>query len=472
MKLERIKKLSWKTWVIIVIVASLISAFGTAYVYSQNSSQTITIQPASFTETASYIIFKVGDTIYAKNGTTGEIEFCGTDASQIINNAINSLECGAILIKRGTYEITETIKLKSYIMLKGEGKYATKLIIKGATGKIDGISIENTSGVRICDLWVDCRTYDQCATIAGQNVNNCTIYNCKLENLDEIFAVYFAGPSNPDVENNVLDKNNKMINCEVYGEFTGDVLSWSYQMDSQIVGCEIYGRVALYLGKNNIFANNIIYGSPNQGIWITGDYYNLNIYGNIFRNLPNGDAIRVTGNVYGLKVANNLFLDVGGDGGQAIYLGDYCQAEIENNKFYGTNSQGIVVGCNGKIVLNGNTFFNCNTLNKEWFNGGAVISIAGNKNLFVVMENNIIESYNLNGVPLIIDDWNGSPSTWGVFINNVFNTTNPFYGANHPTLGNNAYTQLSDLIANYLSQGINYNNIGYNGTSLELLTEG
>ena len=422
--------------------------------------------------TASYIIFKKGTRTYAKNGIYGHIEYEDTDSSSVIQNAINSIESGTILIKKGTYEITKTITLKNYITLMGEGKYATKLLVNGATGKIDGIGIQDTTGVRIANLWVDCKTYNQCATIAGGNVNNCVVYNCILENLNQTFAVYFAGPSSPDVENEILDKNNKMLYCDIYGEHTGDVLSWSYQMDSQIIGCRIYGRVALYKGKNHIFANNIIYGSPDQGIWITGNYYNLNIHGNIFRNLPNADAIKTSGNAYGLKVANNLFLDVGGDGGQAIWLGDYCQAEIENNKFYGTNSQGIVVGCNGKVVLNGNTFFDCNALNKEWYNGGAIISIHGDKNLLVIVENNIVDSYNTNGVPVLISDNNAEPTTRGIFINNAFNTTNPFWGANHPTLGNNSYTQLADLIANYLADGINYNNISYTDTSMALLTEG
>ncbi|RLI84672.1 MAG: hypothetical protein DRP01_07730, partial [Archaeoglobales archaeon] len=422
--------------------------------------------------TASYIIFKKGNKTYAKNGTYGHIEFESTDSKTVIQNAIDNTESGIILIKKGTYEITERIALKNYITLMGEGKHATKLLVNGATGKIDGIGIHNTTGVRIANLWIDCKTYDQRATIAGSNVNDCTVYNCKLENLDEIFAVYFAGPSSPDVENEVLDKNNKLINCDIYGEYGADVLSWSYQMDSQIIGCNIYGRVALYKGKNHIFANNIIYGSPNQGMWITGNYYNLNIHDNIFRNLPNGSGIVTTNNVYGLKISANLFLDVGSTNGQAINLQNYCEAEIENNKFYKTNAKGVLIQCDGKVVLNGNTFFDCNTNNNSWYNGGAMIVIFGNKNLLIIMENNIIDSYNTNGVPLVINDNDQDPTARGIFINNAFNTTNPFYGSNHPTLGDNSYTQLSDLISNYLAQGINYNNISYTDTSMALLTEG
>ena len=114
-----------------ILLVALICIGTTSYVLSQNSSQTITIEPASFTETASYIIFKVGDTYYAKNGTTGEIEFSGTDASQVIQSAINALPSehgGTVFLKAGKYIITHTIYLnKTHVQLRGEGTYATWL---------------------------------------------------------------------------------------------------------------------------------------------------------------------------------------------------------------------------------------------------------------------------------------------------------------------------------------------------------
>jgi len=74
-------------------------------------------------ETASYIIFKEGTTYYAKNGETGQIEFSGTDASTVIQSAINALlDEGRIVIKRGVYEIGSEISGKSNIVIVGEGK--------------------------------------------------------------------------------------------------------------------------------------------------------------------------------------------------------------------------------------------------------------------------------------------------------------------------------------------------------------
>jgi parallel beta-helix repeat protein len=71
---------------------------------------------------ASYIIYKEGDMIYAKNGRTGAIEFSGTDASAVIQAAINALSNGGkILIKKDTYHIGSEITLKPFITIEGEG---------------------------------------------------------------------------------------------------------------------------------------------------------------------------------------------------------------------------------------------------------------------------------------------------------------------------------------------------------------
>jgi len=74
-------------------------------------------------ETASYIIFKVGTTYYAKNGETGEIEFSGTDASTVIQSALNALpaEGGRIFIKAGTYVISTPISVPDNTEVCGEG---------------------------------------------------------------------------------------------------------------------------------------------------------------------------------------------------------------------------------------------------------------------------------------------------------------------------------------------------------------
>ena len=71
----------------------------------------------------SYIIYKDGDLVKAKNGGTGVVEFSGVDAAEVIQQAINALKNGGkIFIKAGTYEITETITIPQdkNITIEGE----------------------------------------------------------------------------------------------------------------------------------------------------------------------------------------------------------------------------------------------------------------------------------------------------------------------------------------------------------------
>jgi len=94
-------------------------------------------------ETASYIIFKVGTTYYAKNGETGEIEFSGTDAATVIQSAIDAIgsKGGKIFIKSGVYEISKPIKVNwdadQFISIQGEGEGYNRTILRLADGVND-----------------------------------------------------------------------------------------------------------------------------------------------------------------------------------------------------------------------------------------------------------------------------------------------------------------------------------------------
>jgi len=90
-------------------------------------------------EPASYIIWKEGDQIYAKDGHTGQIPFKGKDVATVIQSAIDALvDGGRILVKRGTYPCSNTINLKEKVTLEGEGIEAT---ILNFASDVDGINI-------------------------------------------------------------------------------------------------------------------------------------------------------------------------------------------------------------------------------------------------------------------------------------------------------------------------------------------
>ena len=72
---------------------------------------------------ASYIIFIDNSTIYVKNGTTGQIDYSGTNASDIIQNVINavSINGGLLSFKEGTYNFDTVIYIHSNIWFQGSG---------------------------------------------------------------------------------------------------------------------------------------------------------------------------------------------------------------------------------------------------------------------------------------------------------------------------------------------------------------
>lgn len=84
-------------------------------------------------QSASYIIYKDKSTIKAVNGTTGVVDYSGTDAATVIQNAINSFDdssdgAGVIFIKRGTYTISTQIDINyDRISIRGEGPQSTTL---------------------------------------------------------------------------------------------------------------------------------------------------------------------------------------------------------------------------------------------------------------------------------------------------------------------------------------------------------
>ena len=80
-----------------------------------------------FGETAEYIVFKdswFGGTCYAKNGTSGKIESSGSNASLVIQYAVDEINVsggGLLYLKSGEYIIRSTIELCKEISVVGSG---------------------------------------------------------------------------------------------------------------------------------------------------------------------------------------------------------------------------------------------------------------------------------------------------------------------------------------------------------------
>ena len=130
-------------------------AAGTAAAPANTAS---VIEPGSMVSGASYIVFADGSNYYVRNGRTGEIQFSGTDAGQVINSAINALPSGAgsIQLTEGTFNVGSTINLKSYVTLEGQGAGVTRLsAVGGITTAV--VKIPATTGGN-WTAWVNLRS--------------------------------------------------------------------------------------------------------------------------------------------------------------------------------------------------------------------------------------------------------------------------------------------------------------------------
>ena len=75
-------------------------------------------------EAVSYIVFTDGSRYYVKSGSTGMIEYSDTDASKVIQYAINranALGGGIVHLRAGRYRLSSSIAMKAGVILQGEG---------------------------------------------------------------------------------------------------------------------------------------------------------------------------------------------------------------------------------------------------------------------------------------------------------------------------------------------------------------
>jgi len=78
-------------------------------------------------EQVSYIIYIESGIVKALNGTTGMVDFSGTNAATVIQMSIDSLIGGIIFIKKGIYNITKNLTIHQGIIIEGEGEQSTIL---------------------------------------------------------------------------------------------------------------------------------------------------------------------------------------------------------------------------------------------------------------------------------------------------------------------------------------------------------
>jgi len=141
-------------------------------------------------ETASYIFFKDGDLVKAKNGQTEKIEFSDEDAATVIQQVFNLANVNLIFFKNGAYNITDTVISPTAFqqpIIIGENPKGTIfdysgidadkacLKFKGGSGVLTGGLIEN-----ICFRGNTGSYGIECADVDGFTIRNCRFETNKV----------------------------------------------------------------------------------------------------------------------------------------------------------------------------------------------------------------------------------------------------------------------------------------------------
>ena len=333
----------------------------------------------------SYIIYTDGTTVYAKNGYTGQIDFKGSDASTVIQHALDSLTPDRTwketVIIKGNLIIRTTISIHSYTRVLINGKlqlqtgatYST-INIYGANdveiigGIVDGnmegmtsnealIVVDSSDNITIRDMAIINFPKRGIMITNSKNINVKNIY---LENQGTGLIDYGWGINTANVKNciieNVLGKNVRNHVIDAGGENISI---------KNVFALNAYGALVVF-GKNilveNIFAE-----------MITNDYYAI-VVGSDIASYTRSNNI----------VVKNSYIYFGRGG---IFVQQTEQSSILNNFIFGTrNDAGIVISQvnagNDNIEIQGNTVYNC------------LVGIYVTGNNHKITKNNVINSDN------------------------------------------------------------------------------
>lgn len=232
------------------------------------------------TETYTYIINVSGANYQTTDGTTGQIYYQSTSATQVINNAIGNLTQGqSILFRSGTYNLHGSItsKNKNNITLVFENN--AKLFVGNGMNNA-AIFLDNSYNCLIFGVTIDGNAANQGIsteqtdfegiTIFGSNnkVENATIYNCRMHGVR-------IGSSATTINSGVI--NSKIYNCGWNG-FSADmgIEEDSYCINTEIYGCGDVG--ATTGGINTRIEGNYIH-DMNGTTGDTGSHWGIGIEG-------------------------------------------------------------------------------------------------------------------------------------------------------------------------------------------------
>lgn len=153
------RKLGLKTVFLLLVSVSALLVSVCYYTWANNSS-TFTISQGVYPGAPSYTIWKEDSTYYAKN-SFGVLTYYGTNASNVVNNAIDALpstEGGLLHFTSQIFYFTHSIVIeRTNVHLEGEGSDNTKLYLNDNSNchliSITPSTLKNFISIRHMTLW-------------------------------------------------------------------------------------------------------------------------------------------------------------------------------------------------------------------------------------------------------------------------------------------------------------------------------
>ena len=267
-------------------------------------------------EPASYIIYH-GNEYYAQNGTTGALDFSGSDAATVIQSAVETLtEGGLIVLRRGVYILTATITLGHGIYLLGE---------QGSVLRVGDGAHSDTNPFNMIEVTGDNVTIDN-LELDGNAQSNPNLAGTTLD----------PPPANPNMQSGILvrsGQNGEIANCYIHDIWNAGI--WLAAIDGDVRGCEITSCQIQGTGKSQTDPSTTNAPQSASAVYV----------------------FRVNGSTSGSIIHDNVIIDVFGQG---IYLHFDTDSIVSDNILSKTpgssdSTAGIIIDDSAKrITIRGN----------------------------------------------------------------------------------------------------------------------
>lgn len=409
-------QVSLKKLVVVNFCILLVLSMG-MYAFAATPTSTFWISSGIYPR-SEYTIWKEGDNCFAKD-KNGQLDFDGTNASDVIGNALNALTVGRpskeTVTIIGLYTITATIKIPSYTHLDlTEAKFVVSPsgstfqvfenedtvsgnshisieggIIDGNRGETRGTSGDGIFFNQVQDFWI----------------KDVTIYNARTDGIAFLGCIY-GTVTNTKITNagyrGIYIHSSFQIECSditivlTDGDGVGVTQSSSnIEFTNLISSNSTYSGMAVDWGSNNVHVTNGVFKYCDYGIEINGTSYSS--FTNIVVQDNNNSGIGIyrigttpTNNIFDNVIAINNGRNVSGDARYGIWLNGANNTILTNviaDATVGSTQQWGIYETNDW----GNSMYNIISVTKAWGNAVGGIHIdtdAGNST------SRVVNSYN------------------------------------------------------------------------------